>query len=165
MAESRLRTGRPPRLRRADERELYLCRRMGASIKDCGRVFHLSIPTVNRVIAKFQWCDERVRTAVREFREKMYALRPDLARDEPRRTRRSCLIGSATPKWADRRAMDALYEEARRLTETTGIRHEVDHIYPICSDTICGLHVHTNLRIVTRAVNAAKSNRWEESYE
>lgn len=69
---------------------------------------------------------------------------------------------TATPRWADREAIAALYEEARRLTETTGIRHEVDHIYPIFSDTICGLHVHTNLRIVTAAVNGAKSNRWEE---
>lgn len=74
-------------------------------------------------------------------------------------------IAMATPPWADQRAMDALREEARRLTKTTGIKHEIDHIYPICSDTICGLHVHTNMRIVTASVNAAKSNRWEESYE
>jgi hypothetical protein len=71
----------------------------------------------------------------------------------------------ATPRWVDRRAINALREEARRLTETTGIRHELDHIYPICSDTVCGLHVHTNLRIVTAVVNLAKSNRWEETYE
>lgn len=71
----------------------------------------------------------------------------------------------ATPPWADPRAIESLYEEAKRLTSATGIKHEVDHFYPICSDTICGLHVETNLRIVTAAVNCAKSNRWEESYE
>lgn len=71
----------------------------------------------------------------------------------------------ATPPWVDHQAIDALREEARRLTETTGIKHVIDHIYPICSDTICGLHVHTNMRVVPEAINLAKSNRWEESYE
>lgn len=85
-----------------------------------------------------------------------------IARYRPTRRQRMTL---ATPGWADRQSLDAIYEEAKRLTETTGIRHEVDHVYPICSDTICGLHVPTNLRIVTAVFNLAKSNRWEESYE
>lgn len=69
-------------------------------------------------------------------------------------------IAIATPPWVDHRAIDALREEAKRLTETTGIRHEVDHIYPICSDTICGLHVHTNLRVIMGRDNWLKGNRW-----
>ena len=84
-----------------------------------------------------------------------------IARYTPTRRRR---IALATPRWADRRAIDALSAEASRLTRSTGIKHEVDHIYPICSDTVCGLHVHTNLQIVTAAFNLAKSNRWEEEH-
>lgn len=83
-----------------------------------------------------------------------------MTRYSPTRRQR---IAIATPPWVDRRAIDALRAEARSLTESTGVLHELDHVYPICSDTICGLHVHTNLRIVTSAVNLAKSNRWEES--
>lgn len=82
-----------------------------------------------------------------------------------RRLTRRQRMAIATPPWADRKAIEALSAEAKRLTKTTGIKHEVDHIYPVCSETICGLHVQDNLRIVTAVINLAKSNRWEESYE
>jgi len=76
--------------------------------------------------------------------------------------RRRWFIKRARPAWADRGATRALYAEAKRFTHETGVKHHVDHIYPIISDTICGLHVPANLRIVTATVNCAKSNRWEE---
>ncbi len=65
----------------------------------------------------------------------------------------------AMPKWADRYVMAGLYRAARDLTQKTGIRHEVDHIVPLQSDTVCGLHVEHNLRIITRLENRRKGNR------
>lgn len=163
--------GRPQCLSHADEWELYVCRKLGAEIKACSRGFHVSIPTVNRVIAKFRRIDERKRAVVRSYRAQLDALRPAFP-SEPKRTgpvgapaRRRWLKSRATPRWADRSAMREMYAEAKRLTRETGIRHEVDHIYPVSSSTICGLHVHTNLRIMTATANLAKSNRWEASYE
>lgn len=47
------------------------------------------------------------------------------------------------------------YKEARRLTKETGVPHEVDHIIP-CSTG--GLHCPTNLQVLTKSANAAKSN-------
>jgi hypothetical protein len=65
----------------------------------------------------------------------------------------------AIPKWADLKAIRMFYAEAIRLTRETGIRHEVDHIYPLQSDMVCGLHCEANLRVITKAENQRKKNR------
>jgi hypothetical protein len=65
----------------------------------------------------------------------------------------------AMPSWANLAAIKAIYEEAARVTQRTGIRHEVDHIIPIQSPLVCGLHVPANLQILTKAANRQKSNR------
>lgn len=45
------------------------------------------------------------------------------------------------------------------MTRETGIAHEVDHIYPLQGRNVCGLHVETNLRVITRSANRKKNNR------
>jgi hypothetical protein len=69
------RTGRPPRLKRAEEFELYCYRKSGIPIKTCASMWRVSVPTANRIIAKFREYDERVEPLAREFREKLRALR------------------------------------------------------------------------------------------
>lgn len=64
----------------------------------------------------------------------------------------------ATPSWADHTKIRAIYKEAARLTAETGIQHEVDHYYPLRSKIMCGLHVETNLQILTAEANRKKSN-------
>jgi len=66
---------------------------------------------------------------------------------------------AAMPKWANRKKMREIYAECVRVSEATGIPHHVDHIYPLKSDWICGLHCEANLQILPAAVNQAKSNR------
>ena len=62
------------------------------------------------------------------------------------------------PPWADKKAIRAIYFEARRLTASTGIKYEVDHIIPSNHPLVCGLHVETNLQIITEFENITKSN-------
>jgi hypothetical protein len=64
----------------------------------------------------------------------------------------------ATPAWSDRRAIEDLYREAQRLTEETGIPHEVDHIIPLIGRGVCGLHIPQNMQILTRTENRRKHN-------
>lgn len=63
------------------------------------------------------------------------------------------------PPWADEKAIKSIYEKCDKLTRNTGIKHEVDHIYPLQSKYMCGLHVETNLQILTKEENRAKGNR------
>lgn len=67
-----------------------------------------------------------------------------------------------TPLWlteADVQFMTELYQQAKALSELTGIRHEVDHIYPLQGKKVSGLHVPGNLRIVTQSENRRKTNK------
>lgn len=73
--------------------------------------------------------------------------------------KRRAMRRQATPAWASQDAITAIYEEAARLTLATGIPHEVDHIYPLISSVVCGLHVEANLQILTKTENRRKHNR------
>ena len=57
--------------------------------------------------------------------------------------------------------LQVFYEEARKLTEETGIVHNVDHIIPIKNDLVCGLNVPWNLQILTEFENKSKKNKFD----
>jgi 5-methylcytosine-specific restriction endonuclease McrA len=69
-----------------------------------------------------------------------------------------------TPPWASQEfeifALGEIYECAQLRTEATGVPHEVDHIIPLQGETVSGLHVAGNLRVVTRAENRSKGNAY-----
>ena len=68
----------------------------------------------------------------------------------------------ATPPWLSRKQKSdirQLYQIAITMTQTTGEQYVVDHIVPLRSDVVCGLHVPWNLRVITRDENARKSNK------
>ena len=74
----------------------------------------------------------------------------------------------ATPPWLSRRQkteMRALYQAAITLTKTTGEQYVVDHIIPLRSDVVCGLHVPWNLRVITQEENLKKSNKLVDTPE
>lgn len=66
-----------------------------------------------------------------------------------------------TPSWVDYDAIRAIYAEAFRISGETGIKHQVDHVLPLQGRLVSGLHVHTNMQILTRAANIRKSNLYE----
>lgn len=67
----------------------------------------------------------------------------------------------AMPSWVDKKEVADFYVEAARLSELTGVPHEVDHIIPIQNDLVCGLHVPANLRVISRSENRSKRNKFE----
>ena len=81
-----------------------------------------------------------------------------------RNREREILEFTVTPKWADKEKIRAIYAEAKRLTRETGVKHHVDHIIPIRGKNVCGLHVETNLQILTAIENIKKGNRVPEVF-
>lgn len=65
----------------------------------------------------------------------------------------------AIPKWADKKAIAYHYKRAAFLTKERGFKYCVDHIVPLSSPLVCGLHVQDNLRVVPSGLNLIKSNR------
>lgn len=77
-----------------------------------------------------------------------------------------CSKISAIPAWLtknDRDQINQIYSEAKKITDKTGIKHEVDHIVPLQGKDVRGLHVPWNLRIITAKENRSKGSRMTES--
>lgn len=68
---------------------------------------------------------------------------------------------NATPPWYKNEVEEIqnIYKMAVELTKTTGIKYEVDHIIPLISDVVCGLHCKDNLRVITKKENTSKRNK------
>jgi 5-methylcytosine-specific restriction endonuclease McrA len=97
---------------------------------------------------------EAVRAATEKWRQ------ANLAKDAANTARRKAAKLKACPSWVDMGEIEKFYVEARRLTEITGIEHEVDHIHPLQGKTLCGLHVPWNLQVITKSANSRKKNHW-----
>lgn len=99
------------------------------------------------------------RESVRQWKEKNPSL--DNLHKAARRLGRL----KACPDWVKTEPLASQilshYQHAQWLTETMGESFQVDHIIPLKSDFVCGLHVPWNLIVLTAEDNRAKSNsRW-----
>jgi len=72
-------------------------------------------------------------------------------------------LHKAWPDWcAEDIRFKQIYARAKQMRKEGRDVH-VDHIIPICSDIVCGLHVPWNLEIISAKENLQKSNkRWPD---
>jgi hypothetical protein len=71
---------------------------------------------------------------------------------------------NACPSWLNetmKREIEAIYLKANKISIETGVVHEVDHIVPLCGETVCGLHVPWNLQVLSQFDNRSKRNNLE----
>lgn len=68
-------------------------------------------------------------------------------------------VRQATPVWVDRAAINGMYQLAA-LFNNVGITMHVDHVVPLRSDLVCGLHCEANLQLLPASDNTSKGNRW-----
>jgi hypothetical protein len=97
-----------------------------------------------------------------ENRDKLRASHAEYEVERRRRLGGALRNPRAAPPWLTEgqwREIAGFYAEAQRLTETTGIYHSVDHIWPIKGAKSCGLHVPWNLRVMTHRENVQKASR------
>ena len=67
---------------------------------------------------------------------------------------RKARILQATPKWAD-------LDDIRTIYKSCPSGFHVDHIIPLVSEKVCGLHVPDNLRCIPAHENLRKGNSFE----
>lgn len=73
--------------------------------------------------------------------------------------RRRMCPKDAVPGWFDLESVQKVYREVMKMNKN-GLDVTVDHIVPIKSPHVCGLHTLDNLQIITRSENSKKNNRW-----
>lgn len=65
----------------------------------------------------------------------------------------------SVPSWSQKDKIEVVYQKAKQF----GM--EVDHIVPIVSDKVCGLHVWENLQLLAWQENRKKSNQfWPDMF-
>jgi hypothetical protein len=107
------------------------------------------------------WCENN-REARREMLNKAsrkWNKNNKAKKNELTANRRAGLL-KATPAWADKSAISYVYHAAQVLEKEYGTKWEVDHVVPLSSDVVCGLHTADNLQLLSRTDNARKSNEW-----
>jgi len=72
----------------------------------------------------------------------------------------------ATPLWGNDFFIKEAYSLSKLRESLTGIKWNVDHIVPIRSPYVCGLHDEHNLQVITANENQKKCNkRWPDMWE
>jgi hypothetical protein len=56
-----------------------------------------------------------------------------------------------------------VHEAANRSLHFSGVQHHVDHIIPLCGENVSGLHVETNLQVISATLNLQKKNKFLEA--
>ena len=78
--------------------------------------------------------------------------------------RRRASLLNRTPSWLseeDNKKISIMYTIASMVSIQTGVKMEVDHIVPLQGEYVSGLHVPSNLQVITMSENRQKSNKLE----
>jgi len=71
-------------------------------------------------------------------------------------------LAKRMPAWLTEEDLDTIkhfYDLAKVMEANTGIKYHVDHIIPLTGKMVSGLHVPTNLQILSASQNSSKGNK------
>jgi len=74
---------------------------------------------------------------------------------------------NATPSWLNQiqlNQIEEMYDVAAACDTQIGVKHHVDHIFPLQGKNFCGLHVPWNLQVIPATENIAKHNKPPQEY-
>lgn len=101
---------------------------------------------------------QKNRDKTREWNRESAARNPDAQREK--RARRRLRELSASPSWSNKGAVLSIYQLAKEIESLTGVKMHVDHIVPLVSPMVCGLHCEANLQVIIASENLTKGNRY-----
>ena len=97
---------------------------------------------------------EEARAATRKWRK------ANPGKHNAKNCRRNAAKLRAAPKWSEADLIKVVYERAGAMG------FEVDHVVPLLSKAVCGLHVWSNLQLLSKPENRKKSNYvWPDMWE
>lgn len=76
------------------------------------------------------------------------------------RSARRAATKKATPAWAIPFFIEEIYSLSDLRSRISGCMWQVDHIVPLQSPLVCGLHCEANLQVILSTSNASKGNRY-----
>ncbi len=79
-------------------------------------------------------------------------------------TRRCKAIKQSAPLWYENDLVKQFYLKRDELNKKWGTNFQVDHIIPIVSDTVCGLHCWDNLQLLDKSLNSSKRHVYEQNW-
>ena len=102
----------------------------------------------------------RCNAATRRWRESN--LDKDAKRSNDYRVRKL----KSRPSWVNDEYISLWYKLSKAEEIRTGMKVHVDHIIPLRSDLVCGLHCEDNMQLLFSTSNLAKGNRhWPDMWD
>lgn len=139
--------------------------------KDCARLYNLA--NREKQLAQMKAYREANKEAIRPAKQAWKERNKEQVREankvyqkanrglmNARTAKRRALKKQATPTWADAAKIKEFYFAADFLGMVTGDWHHVDHVVPLQSKIVCGLHCEANLQVLPGLDNRKKGNTY-----
>lgn len=78
--------------------------------------------------------------------------------------KRRAIIKQATPLWYEKYSVLLMYQKREELSKIWDIELEVDHIIPLQSNVVCGLHCWDNLQLLENTINNQKHSKFVKDW-
>lgn len=140
-------------------------RRFYANNKDAEKARHAAYVAANAERLRIYRAQLRLKNIDQRRAYEREYVRLNRAKVNAKTVRRKARLMQALVAWANHDKIAEFYAEAQHLTKETGVVHHVDHIVPLQSRVVCGLHCEHNLQILTESENSKKHNQFSDVWE
>lgn len=135
-------------IERKNKRKFYTCKKCAIKIAEINRQ-----GTRKEYLREYKQINkEKLRQNVKKAHLKYDKTKKGLLAKKVASAKYRATKRKATPKWAKLKEIKEFYKNCPK-------GYEVDHIYPLQADWVCGLHVLANLQYLSAKANKKKGNR------